>query len=192
MVKGTTPAAYLNPARSQRLASIMTTPLQPRYACDHRKLPIAGMLAILCLLIPQLAHAEPQTAATCQAGGSQPRLHVLASGARRPAGNVTFTLYGDQRAKFLAHHGSLSVIRVPLTAGEAEACFAVSAPGTYAVAIYHDENDNHHLDRTFLGLPAEGYGFSNNVRPLLVLPAFDSVTFQVGPAETRIGIRLIY
>jgi uncharacterized protein (DUF2141 family) len=170
----------------------MTTCLEPDFAYNHGKSPIVRILAILCLLIPQVAYAQPQTSAACQAGGTQPRLHVLASGVRRPAGNVTFTLYGDQRAKFLAHHGSLSVIRVPLAAGEAEACFAVSAPGTYAVAVYHDENDNHHLDRSFLGLPAEGYGFSNNVRPLLGLPSFDSVTFQVGPGETRINIRLIY
>ena len=68
----------------------------------------------------------------------------------------------------------------------------MSAPGTYAVAVYHDENDNHHFDRTLLGLPAEGYGFSNNVKPLFGLPSFASVTFPVGPTQTRIGITLIY
>ncbi len=149
-------------------------------------------LAILCLLIPLSAHAEPQAAAACSATGTQPRLDVLVTGAHSRAGNVTFTLYGDQRAKFLAHHGSLAVIRVPLAGADPEACFAVSTPGTYAMAVYHDENDDHHLDRSLLGLPAEGYGFSNNVKPLLGLPAFDSVTFRVGPAETRISIKLIY
>jgi uncharacterized protein (DUF2141 family) len=149
-------------------------------------------LSVLCLFIPAAACAEVQTGTACQAGGTQPQLHVVVSGVRRAAGNVTVTLYGDQRAKFLAHHGALSVIRVPVTGVSAEACFAVSAPGTYAVAVYHDENDNHHFDRTLLGLPAEGYGFSNNVRPLFGLPSFASVTFPVGPTQTRIGIALIY
>ena len=37
--------------------------------------------------------------------------------------------------------------------------------GVYAVAIFHDENSNKELDKNFLGMPTEGYAFSNNVRP---------------------------
>jgi uncharacterized protein (DUF2141 family) len=38
-------------------------------------------------------------------------------------------------------------------------------PGTYAVAVFHDENANGKLDKNFLGIPREGYGASHNVRP---------------------------
>ena len=34
--------------------------------------------------------------------------------------------------------------------------------GIYAVAIYHDINSNGKLDRNSLGIPTEGYAFSNN------------------------------
>jgi len=34
-------------------------------------------------------------------------------------------------------------------------------PGTYAIACYHDENDNGKLDTNFLGIPKEGTGASN-------------------------------
>ena len=37
-------------------------------------------------------------------------------------------------------------------------------PGTYAIAVFHDENANGKLDKNFLGIPCEGYGASNNVR----------------------------
>ena len=37
-------------------------------------------------------------------------------------------------------------------------------PAKYAIAVFHDENDNDELDRQFTGFPAEAYGFSNNVR----------------------------
>ena len=33
----------------------------------------------------------------------------------------------------------------------------------YAIAIYHDKNDNDEFD-TFFGLPAEKYGFSKNAK----------------------------
>ena len=106
-------------------------------------------------------------------------------------GNITFTLYGSNPAAFLAHRGSIALTRVSLTSSQADACFALSAPGTYAVAVYHDANDNHHFDRTLIGLPAEGYGFSNNVVPLL-LPSFASARITVPAGDTRIVIRLIY
>jgi uncharacterized protein (DUF2141 family) len=36
-------------------------------------------------------------------------------------------------------------------------------PGRYAIAIFHDLNGNGKLDRNFIGLPSEPYGFSNDV-----------------------------
>ena len=36
-------------------------------------------------------------------------------------------------------------------------------PGTYSIAVFHDRNGNGKLDRNFIGLPSEPYGFSNDV-----------------------------
>lgn len=37
-------------------------------------------------------------------------------------------------------------------------------PGTYAVKLHIDENENGELDTNFLGIPKEQYGISNNGR----------------------------
>ncbi|MBO1075870.1 DUF2141 domain-containing protein (plasmid) [Roseomonas marmotae] len=105
---------------------------------------------------------------------------------------MTITLYGPRSEAFLARGGRLARQRVPLRSTEAQACFAVSAPGDYAIAVYHDEDDDHDFKRTALGLPAEGYGFSNNPSTLLGLPSFNSVRFRVGAAGAQIPIRLRY
>ena len=34
--------------------------------------------------------------------------------------------------------------------------------GDYAAKVFHDENDNGSMDSNVLGIPSEGYGFSNN------------------------------
>lgn len=34
--------------------------------------------------------------------------------------------------------------------------------GSYAIKLFHDANDNGEMDTNLLGLPQEGYGFSNN------------------------------
>jgi uncharacterized protein (DUF2141 family) len=53
--------------------------------------------------------------------------------------------------------------REPARAGIVEFTLRNVKPGTYAVAVFHDLNGNARLDRNFIGLPSEPYGFSNDV-----------------------------
>ncbi|HEY2111819.1 MAG TPA: DUF2141 domain-containing protein, partial [Dongiaceae bacterium] len=81
---------------------------------------------------------------------------------RSPKGNVTITIYPDDAAHFL--DGKFKVARqtVPVTLPVTTACFLLPAPGAYAVALFHDENADGHLNTSALGIPTEGAGFSNN------------------------------
>ena len=68
--------------------------------------------------------------------------------------------------------------------GKAAVCeFSTVIPGTYAVAVFHDENGNGVLDKNLLGIPKEGYGTSNNVRPAMSAPQFKDAAFAVGTAK---------
>ncbi len=79
----------------------------------------------------------------------------------------------------------------PIGNGEATEVFQIP-PGRYAVVVIHDENMNHKLDRNFLGIPKEGFGFANNPRVLLTAPSFRAASIQVGCPVTQIQIHLIY
>ena len=48
----------------------------------------------------------------------------------------------------------------------------------YALALYHDENGNRSFDRTGVGFPAEGFGFSNNPATLADMGIKDSYTID--------------
>lgn len=50
---------------------------------------------------------------------------------------------------------------------------------TYAVAVFHDENANKYLDKNFLGMPEEKYGFSNGARGTFGPPYFEEACFKV-------------
>lgn len=63
--------------------------------------------------------------------------------------------------------------------------------GTYAIALYHDCNNNGKCDTNFLGIPNEGYGFSNNVKPKFAAPTFKQTAFELNSDKTVI-INLIY
>lgn len=65
-------------------------------------------------------------------------------------------------------------------------------PGRYAIVVLHDENSNHKLDRNFLGIPREGFGFANNPRVLLSPPGFDTAALDVACPATDVRIHLIY
>ena len=65
-------------------------------------------------------------------------------------------------------------------------------PGTYAIACFHDENANGKFDQDFLGIPEEGYGFSNNLHPFLHAPKFDAASFVLPAAGTSLTIHMIY
>lgn len=65
-------------------------------------------------------------------------------------------------------------------------------PGTYAINGFHDENRNKKLDRTALGIPEEGYFFSNNAKPFLSAPSFDAAKFVLPPEGAAITIDVDY
>ena len=49
--------------------------------------------------------------------------------------------------------------------------------GEYAFILYHDKNNDGKMNRKFIGIPKEPYGFSNNVRPKLSKPTFEECKF---------------
>ena len=51
--------------------------------------------------------------------------------------------------------------------------------GKYAISVYHDENNNKKLDKNFIGLPKEDYGFSNNPSSSLGAPKLEEKIFEV-------------
>lgn len=52
-------------------------------------------------------------------------------------------------------------------------------PGDYAFAIFHDENDNQNLDQNFLGIPTEGFAFSNNAMGSFGPPSWTQSKFTI-------------
>ena len=51
--------------------------------------------------------------------------------------------------------------------------------GEYAIAFFIDANGNKKLDKNFLGIPKEQFGFSNNAMGTLSAPSFEQAKFKV-------------
>ena len=63
--------------------------------------------------------------------------------------------------------------------------------GTYAVAVYHDENDDGTLNKRQLGIPVEGFGFSNFQTKQKKPPDFNEVSFEL-KTDLTLNIPLFY
>ncbi len=51
--------------------------------------------------------------------------------------------------------------------------------GDYAIALFQDQNSDGKCNTNFLGVPKEGYGFSNNYKPFLSSPSFSDCKFTI-------------
>lgn len=63
-------------------------------------------------------------------------------------------------------------------------------PGRYALAVYHDLNANDVMDKNFVGIPREPYGFSRDFRPKFSAPSFEDCAFELPAAGKDISVKL--
>ena len=139
-----------------------------------------------------LCGAGPALAEDCAGKPGPTRLNVRVVGVRAAQGEVAVTLYPDVARRWLAPKGKLLRQRVSARAPATTACFYLPQPGTYAIAIYHDANGDQDFNRNLVGMPVEGYGFSNDAPTSIGLPAFESVRFRVNAGQSSMTIRMRY
>lgn len=65
-------------------------------------------------------------------------------------------------------------------------------PGTWALAVLHDENANGRLDTTLLGVPKEGIGASREATRRLGEPRFDDARFEAGAEDLHLRVAMKY
>ena len=61
--------------------------------------------------------------------------------------------------------------------------------GNYALGLFHDENANKKMDKNFLGMPTEAYGFSNDGRGTFSAPTYESARFY-HDGNTSLSIKI--
>lgn len=115
------------------------------------------------------------------------KLTVEVQNVRVQKGAVYFALFKstDEFPSGKASEGK----KVNATGNQVQTTFSVE-PGSYAIAIFHDENANGQMDKKMFGIPKEPYGFSNNFRPKMSAPKFKDCEFTVGSAAKTISIKL--
>ncbi len=114
---------------------------------SRTKLVRHGILAITSTLLISQANADTLT--------------VTLDNIQTQQGSLMLAVYQGEPS-YLANKDVVASIKKAATSETHSMVFTELAPGEYAIKVMHDENDNGSLDTNFLGVPSEGYGFSNN------------------------------
>ncbi len=127
--------------------------------------------------------------------GSSPAgsIHVTVDHLRNTKGHLLLSLYNSSDGFPGDAQKAVRKERVSISGSAVTVDFDNLPAGDYAVAILHDENDDGKMNTTFIGLPKEGYGFSNDAMGTFGPPSFRKASFvHTATATTSITIRARY
>jgi uncharacterized protein (DUF2141 family) len=140
--------------------------------------------AVLMLAIsPSLAFAQP----------SCPGIHVKILNIRNSSGTVACALFDSPDGfpnDYLRMATNVMVIKI--RKDQARCDFEDIPPGSYAMVVIHDENMNGKLDTNWLGIPTEGYGFSNDAKGVVGAPSFSAASFPYDGQNIDLTMSLHY
>jgi uncharacterized protein (DUF2141 family) len=124
---------------------------------------------------------------------SAQKVDVVITGIRSPKGQLVIGVFTNDES-FRKEEASLEKIFVKngIKDGTMSVQFSLE-PGTYGLSLLDDENSNSKMEYNFLGIPKEGFGFSDYYFTGFKKPKFDLWKFTLIKDQTRkITIKIRY
>ncbi|APR87623.1 hypothetical protein A7982_12972 [Minicystis rosea] len=119
-------------------------------------------------------------------------LSVRLTDLRNDTGRVGCSLHASEKG-FPKDLGAAAQTKWCSIASRTSSCSFDPIPaGTYAVACFHDENDNGKLDTNFIGIPKEGVAVSNDAKGTLGPPSFKDAKLVFPGTATEIRVKVKY
>mgnify|MGYP000968399053 CR=1 FL=1 len=146
---------------------------------------IIGAALLGSIAVPAQAQFQNEIVhnpAPCRAGRG-PAVSVTLTGIKPGGGTMRVQLYRGIKADWLESGRWVNRIELPARGGTMQVCMPVPVPGTYAIAVRHDLNNNGHTD-----LRTDGGGMSNN--PSINIfnlgrPSYTRTAFPVAAGEVK-------
>jgi len=119
---------------------------------------------------------------------AQHRLEVVVEGVETSTGIIQVALFKDRKS-FLKDEAVYRTESFKAEKGTTRVLIEDLPSGIYALAIFHDLNENQELDKNWVGIPKEPMGFSNARVKTFGPPSFEEcqVDFR---QDMSISVRL--
>jgi uncharacterized protein (DUF2141 family) len=146
------------------------------------------LCAALLLTMATWATAQQPASAASSAPGYT--LTVIVEGVDQQDGNIGMLVFNSPKGWAEDRTAALRDITTPATPGTVTIKVPDLPAGEYAIALVHDVNKNHKLDKNWLGKPTEQWGLSNNPHAVIKTPAYSACTFTLkGDQEIHITMQ---
>jgi uncharacterized protein (DUF2141 family) len=119
-------------------------------------------------------------------GATAQRLVVRVENIKDDKGQIGVAVYNSDKG-FLKKE--MAGKFVPAKKGEVEVAFENLPAGDYSLSVMHDSNTNGKIDTNQVGIPKEGFGFSNNVIGTFGPPSFEKAKFKLDGQVVVIRLR---
>lgn len=115
---------------------------------------------------------------------AQSNLEVEINNLKNTKGKVLVELIDQNNKHFAWQKKDITEIKCFIS-------FSNIPDGKYAIRYYHDENLNEKLDQNIIGIPKEGFGFSNDAMGLFGPKDFEEWLFPIY-GDTIIKLKTFY
>ncbi len=112
----------------------------------------------------------------CELVMAQQTLTVQIINVKNDKGQIAVALYNSEK-DFMKTRYQGKVTKA--IKGMIEIVFENIPSGQYGLSVMHDANGNDKLDTNILGIPKEGFGFSNNAMGTFGPPSFEKAKVEV-------------
>jgi uncharacterized protein (DUF2141 family) len=124
----------------------------------------------------------------CKVVMAQQTLTVQITNVKNDKGQIAVALYNSEK-DFMKVRYQGKVTKA--LKGAVEVTFENIPSGYYGLSVIHDANENNKLDTNMLGIPKEGFGFSNNVMGTFGPPSFEKAKVEVS-SNKNVNISIKY
>jgi uncharacterized protein (DUF2141 family) len=122
----------------------------------------------------------------------QNSLQIQVTGARNIKGHVLVSLFNSSDGFPDKDSKAIKKLQLKVSGNTATGSFGAMPAGDYAVAILHDENNDLKMNTNWVGLPKEGFGFSNNAMGMFGPPSFSKAKVVYGGGAYTLQVKLKY
>jgi len=148
-----------------------------------RKVILTGLAAAAVVLAVSVSSADAPATGV---------LTIRVTNLRSNNGQVGCTIYNSAKGFPTDSSAALQRRWCPIANAASACAFDPIPAGTYAVACFHDENNNGKLDTGLFGIPKEGTVVSNHAKGFMGPPSFDKAKFSFSGAASELQLRMGY
>jgi uncharacterized protein (DUF2141 family) len=125
--------------------------------------------------------------------GENAHIELKLNNLKNSKGQIVVSVYQSEKGFPYEPSTYFTYEKENITNGTLTILIPVPKQGNYALSVLDDSNRNMEMDKNMLGIPKEGFGFSNNASPRgFRPPAFEDALIKVNSERVKTSIEIKY